>query len=370
MEPFSPNRLTVARERRGLTKKALAEAVNLSAQAITDYETAASQPTPESANRLAFALHFPLGWFYNSSLEDLPQEAVSFRSQARMTARIRAKTLATGQMAYETLSPTFHKHFKFPALDIPFLDAEEPEKSAQLLRDHWKLGQGPITNMVHLLEAKGVEVYWLEADSECVDAVSFWRDNKPFVLLNTTKPAGERERFDLAHELAHLVLHRQAKIGDSRTLEKQAQSFASAFLLPEAQYRSECPRQPIMAQFLPLKKRWGVSIQAQVTRATELNIYTHWQYQTAFKTISMNGWRKQEPQPLPRQESALHKLAFEKLAQKGLTAIDIANQIQIGVEDLFEIAPVSQQFAQRIAISSDIQAVQSEHNHLKLVKFG
>lgn len=344
IEKFSAIRLTAARQRRGLTKKALSEAVWLSAQAITAFENKTAAPSEETVVRMAFALRFPLGWFYSDESEDLPQESISFRARSRLTATTRSVTLATGWTACNSLSPAFQSYFDFPVLDMPNLSGEEPESAAQILRDYWKLGQGPIKNMVHLLEAKGVEVYWLNSDSECVDAVSFWRDNKPFVLLNQAKPAGERERFDLAHELAHLVLHRQAKVPDERAVELEAHRFASAFLLPAVQFRAECPRQPMLAQFLPLKQRWGVSIQAMVRRCVDLGVLSHWQYETAFKAINAKGWRRSEPHQLPRQESALHMLAFERLTKKGIAPRDFAQQVKIAEEDLFEIVPVSQKF--------------------------
>jgi Zn-dependent peptidase ImmA (M78 family)/DNA-binding XRE family transcriptional regulator len=356
LEPFSPNRLTVARERRGLTKKALSEVVGLSAQAITAFEDGSTLPLSDTVTRLAFSLRFPLGWFYSSSLEDLPPDAISFRSRSRMTTSTRAMTLATGQIACDFLSPALQRYFSFPALDLPDLNGDTPERAAKILRDYWKLGQGPIKNMVHLLEAKGIEVYWINLESDCVDAVSFWRDNKPYVLLNLTKPAGERERFDLAHELAHLVLHRQAKIGPERNLETQAHNFASAFLLPETQFRAECPRQPLLTLFLPL-----------VRRATDLGIFTHWQYETASKAINANGWRKKEPLELPRQHSALHTMAFARLQKKGILPCDLAKNIQIGLEDLYEIAPVSQMYAGSLVEQPVISDSERTLGHLRLV---
>lgn len=366
-EPFSPGRLTAARQRRGMTKKAIAEATSVSGQYITALEAGSETPTSEMVSRLSFVLRYPLGWFYAAPIEELPPQSISFRSRARMTATVRDMTIEAGRLASGFISPVFQRQFRLPSTDLPDLSDEEPETAALILRDYWKLGQGPIKNMVHLLEAKGIEVYWLNVASSCVDAVSFWRDDKPFTLLNLAERSGERGRFNAAHELAHLVLHRRAEVVDGRQIEGEADRFASAFLLPARQFRLECPRQPVLTQFIPLKQRWGVSIQAMVRRCTDLNIFTHWQYEVAFKNISANGWRKQEPARLIHESSAIHAMAFDKLASKGIFPKDIAREIQISPEDLYEIAPAAQNVTLRSDIPEHTDVSERVYGHLRLI---
>ena len=95
-------------------------------------------------------------------------------------------------------------------------------------------------NMVHLFEAKGVRVFSLVEDTRTVDAFSVWRGTRPFAFLNTIK-TGEHGRFDAAHELGHLVLHRHG--GPSgRRAEDEANRFASSFLMPAADVIARLPR--------------------------------------------------------------------------------------------------------------------------------
>ncbi|MCX6380423.1 MAG: XRE family transcriptional regulator [Armatimonadetes bacterium] len=368
-ESFAPGRLTAARERRGMTKKAVAEAISVSAPYMTALESGAETPTMEMVSCLSFALRFPIGWFYANPIEELPPQSISFRSRSRMTTKIRDITKQVSRNASVDISPILHQHFRLPLTDLPDLSDEEPEIAAEIIRDYWKLGQGPIKNMVHLLEAKGIEVYWLNVESSCVDAVSFWRDDKPFTLLNLSERSGERGRFNAAHELAHLVLHRRAEIEvvDGRQIEGEADRFASAFLLPARQFRIECPRQPILAQFIPLKQRWGVSIQAMVRRCTDLKVFSHWQYETAFKNISANGWRKHEPTRLEHESSAIHAMAFEKLASKGIYPEDIARQIHISPEDLYEITPAARKVAAHSNSPEVVEASERVYGHLRVV---
>src|SRR5690606_5299417 len=110
---------------------------------------------------------------------------------------------------------------------IPDLSHMDPSSAANALRNYWSLGNGPIQNMVHLLESKGVFVFWLHHDDPALDAISFWKEDKPYVLLNSLKLAGDRARFDAAHELGHLVLHRQSTSLTDKDKEQEANKFAS-----------------------------------------------------------------------------------------------------------------------------------------------
>jgi len=148
-----------------------------------------------------------MGWFSGSELHQPSSQTASFRSQARMAASTRDAALASGALAF-LLNDWLEERFSLPSPDLPDLREEEPEAAAITLRQHWGLGERPIKNMVHLLESKGVRVFSMAEDTTEVDAFSLWRETTPFVFLNTMKSA-ERSRFDAAHELGHLVLHRQ-----------------------------------------------------------------------------------------------------------------------------------------------------------------
>src|SRR4030095_16645232 len=105
----------------------------------------------------------------------------------------------------------------------------DPEAAARSLRQYWGIGEKPIGNMLGLLEVHGVRVFALAEDTASVDAFSFWRDDRPFIFLNNFKTA-EHSLFDSVHELGHLVLHRHGGPQASRSAEREANAFASAFL--------------------------------------------------------------------------------------------------------------------------------------------
>jgi Zn-dependent peptidase ImmA (M78 family)/DNA-binding XRE family transcriptional regulator len=337
---FSPTRLTVARERRGLNKKTLADLVGLTPDAITKFEADQCQPLPETLQRFSFALQFPLGWFSASEIDLLDPKSLSFRSRRSMTAEIRGKATRAGDIAVSVITPELHRRFVLPDPAVPDLSDFGPEHAAELLRREWKLGAGPIENMVHLLEAKGVHTYWMREESPLLNAWSMWHGERPFVMLNIFNNAGCRARFDAAHELAHLVLHRDSVV-EGLQMENEANLFAAAFLLPEDQFRYECPKYPILHAFYPLKGRWGVSIQAMIMRCKSLGIFSDWDTRRAFQEITSRGWKKAEPKELAikREESRLQKMIATRLEAKNINASGLAKELHITSADLLDQMP-------------------------------
>jgi len=114
-----------------------------------------------------------------------------------------------------------------------------PRQQPGMLRQYWLLGERPIKNVAHLLEAKGVRVYSLMERNVEVDAFSLWRNDTPFIFINTRKSA-EHSRFDAAHDLGHLVLHRHGG-PRGQNAEREAQAFAAAFLMPKSSVLAVAP---------------------------------------------------------------------------------------------------------------------------------
>lgn len=345
-EDFSPRRLTVARQRREYTKKDLAGAVNVTAQMVTFYEDGRHTPEVATARQIAEVLDFPLAFFYGDEVDAIPLDAISFRSRRAMTAKVRDKTTASGEVAASIVSPALARRFRLPLPALPDLHGETPEAAAQALRAQWGLGQAPVTNVVHLLESMGVQIYWFKEESPFVDAVSFWRDVQPFVLLSQRDRGGERARFDLSHELGHLVLHRRVENLDGQQIENEADRFASSFLMPADQFRAECPKFPTLNQLLNMKERWKVSLQAMVRRCRDTGVLSQWQYECAFRQISTNGWRVQEPGKLNWETSAIHKQVMDRLVDKRVYPEDLARDVHLTVDELAAYIPTINQYRQ------------------------
>jgi Zn-dependent peptidase ImmA (M78 family) len=236
----------------------------------------------------------------------------------------------------------------FPEVKVPQIspssnsgryDPEEIELAAEECRKLWQLGVGPLSNVVSLLEAHGITVCRHELNGETVEAFSFWSGNRPFVVLSSQKDSAARSRFDAAHELGHLILHRWIgadELEDPKKLkdiEREADRFASAFLLPRKSFQAEIFTTRLDA-FVSLKRRWNVSIQAMVYRCKQLELFDEDQVTNLYKQISARRWRSREPlddpQEVPLEQPRLLRRAVEMLVSAGFKMADeIAADLKI-----------------------------------------
>jgi Zn-dependent peptidase ImmA (M78 family)/DNA-binding XRE family transcriptional regulator len=328
---FSPGRLTLARQRRKLTKKSLAEAMGLDQKTVIRYEGGEAAPSGDTLASLAKTLQFPVDFFLGPDIDEPQPGAASFRSLSTMPARDRDAALAAGSLAF-VLSDWVAERFTLPDQDLlEFKEGTETESAARALRQKWGIGERPIRHMIRLLEAKGVRVFSLVENTRTVDAFSLWRRDVPYIFLNTTKTA-ERSRFDAAHELGHLVLHKHGG-PQGREAEEQANQFASAFLIPEAQVRAKLPRVHALNQLVEAKKYWGVSVAALNYRLHKLGITTEWQYRTFCIQIT-DRFGQSEPQGLERERSAILEKVFQALRAEGMPKQRIADSLSLPVAEL------------------------------------
>lgn len=324
---FNPSRLVLARKRRGLSKTALAAASSISVRSLGYYESGEVEPSDEHLERLAFKLELPTTFFFGTDIEEIMLDAASFRSLSTMTAAQRDSALAAGSFAVN-LSKWIESRFELPAPSVPSLRGFEPETAARALRAEWGLGERPIRNVVHLLEAHGVRVFSLPVDSAKVDAFSVWHRNVPFMFLNPKKSA-ERGRTDSGHELGHLTLHSHG-VPRSREAELEADAFASAFLMPAGDVLAHAPRARMISvtTIHQLKKRWGVSAIALVHRLKRLSVITEWQYRSFCIQLSQAGYRRREDE-MPRDTSQVFAKVFSMLRSEGITRSAIARDLSL-----------------------------------------
>jgi Zn-dependent peptidase ImmA (M78 family)/DNA-binding XRE family transcriptional regulator len=330
---FTPSRLSLARRRRGLTKVQLAKDTGLTVKSITDYESERTEPLPETVERLAAALNFPVSFFDAPDIPEITPEATTFRALSKLTAGKRDQALSAATLALD-----FHRwisaRFRLPTLNMPdHLGGEDPERAAEILRAEWRLGEKPIPNMIHLLEAHGVRVFSLAEDYAEVDAFAAWDNGIPFVFLNTFK-SSERSRMDAAHELGHLILHRHGPTTRSREIEQEAKQFASAFLMPKSGVLSSAPTFPSMEQLISVKRKWKVSLAAIAFRLHDLDAITDWHYRSLCIDIARLGYRKSEPNEIERENSQLLRKVMATLRDEGTSIVDIARALHLPTQEL------------------------------------
>lgn len=308
---FVPERLRLARQRRGLTLTKLSEISGISTRTLSSYENDEYHPPQESLDALAGHLSVLPEFFQRESIDVLPPETVSFRKLSKTTAAKRDAALAAATITLE-FADWIHSKFVLPNPTVPTLDKLDPETAADVIRTRWGLGVKPISNMVHLLEAHGVRVFNIAAECREIDAFSFYRDEVPYIFLSTDK-TGERQRFDAAHELGHLVLHSDGGQDrpQGRAKEAEANRFAAALLMPADGVLSQSMRNATLDRILAARSYWRVSAMAMTHRLRELELLTEWMYRSTCVTLSEMGYRKAEPGGIvPETSQVLRKVLF------------------------------------------------------------
>lgn len=357
---FNPLRLTLARKRRGMKKRELAEKIGLTEKSVSNYEAGSQEPESATLSKLSEALRFPEAFFFGDDPEVPTPDVASFRSLSKMSAPQRDSALGAGAVAL-LLNDWIESRFQLPDPDVPDLgreggssrgargdqsskeaepyptraSAQDPEAAAGMLRAHWGMGEQPVKNMIALLESKGVRVYSLAIDAKEVDAFSMWKGGRPFVFLNTFKSA-EHCRFDAAHELGHLVMHQHAQ-PQGPDLEREANAFASAFLMPKASVLALAPRSATMPSLIRHKKHWLVSVAALNYRLHALGLTSDWTYRTLCIQIAQAGYRGKEPESINHEKSLVLEKVFTALRDEGLGKADVARQLTIPPEEINEL---------------------------------
>lgn len=322
---LNPSRLKAARKLRGWTITKLADVSGLSTKSLSTYENDRQDPELATVLRLAEALNVSPGFLTSDDLDEIPLGSVSFRAMSKMTARTRDRGLASARIAL-LLDAWICERFDLPAPDVPTLSGREPETAAQEVRARWGLGEDPISNVIHLLEAHGVRVFSLTHDNRDLDAFCTTWQGQPYVFLGMGKSA-ERSRFNAVHELGHLVLHGEDNVPHGSVSEDEANRFAAAFLMPRSSVMAQGLRNAQADRLLHAKRKWGVAAMAMAHRANELGLMTEWSYRTACVDLSRMGYRRGEPGGLPRESSQLLTKVFQQLRGAGSGVRDIARDL-------------------------------------------
>jgi Zn-dependent peptidase ImmA (M78 family)/transcriptional regulator with XRE-family HTH domain len=305
---FQPVRLVEARDARGLSQVALGELIGMTSSNVSRWEAGGQLPEPEAVEALGKATNLPLAFFVRQAPAhgDAP---MFFRSMASTTQMMRRRARARLRWAQD-ISLTLQEWVDLPAVDVPQFDAadyreirdEDIEEIAIACRKRWGLGNGPISDVLLVLENAGICVIKEEIGSATMDGLSNWSDadGRPYILIAADKDTCTRSRLDAVHELGHLVLHRNLRektLNDAaafKEIERQAFQFAGAFLLPAETFAAEI-WSPALNTFLVIKERWKVSIGAMVKRCGTLGLMTEEYERRLWKHYSARGWRKNEP---------------------------------------------------------------------------
>lgn len=345
-----PERIKEAREGRGLTLDSFSEVLGVSRQAVAQYETGQISPSADIMGKIVAETEQPLSFFTSAPARVGELGTPFWRSLKRMEFHHRRRIVRRLQWASD-ICALVERFVELPAVNLPHVDfdpeidgVDKIEAAAEALRAHWKLGLGPIRHLATVLEENGVIVVREPVRCADMDAVSCWLGGRPFVLLSDEVASGPRDLFNLAHELGHVLLHAGVEVNSTNLdrIEKQANRFAGAFLLPRASFSREVLGTSI-GFFKTLKERWGVAIAAMAYRCKDLGVLNENQFSYLFRQMNAQRIRKVEPldDHFPVNKPGLLPEAIRMIVEHGVyTREQIETALGLNLRDVESLCGV------------------------------
>jgi Zn-dependent peptidase ImmA (M78 family)/DNA-binding XRE family transcriptional regulator len=304
-------RIKAARILAGLSQDDLGGKLGVTKMAISKYENGGVIPNSTALIALSKALDIKIEYFFRSMSVTLSKP--SYRCRKALAQKEETRILGKTTEWLERYLMVEHLTDTEKPLTLPkpehcrIKTVGDIEKIAHKIRKEWNLGSDPIENIMDVLEQHGIKVGVVEAP-ESFDALTLWYNDKcPVIVVNKHFP-GDRQRYNLAHELGHLVLHIESDL----ETEIAAHRFAGAFLVPDDMAVRELGPQRNVLDFRELyilKHKYGMSMAAWIHRAVDLGIITqaaakrHWIY------MRTKGWHKIEPHTqVPAESPTLMRL--------------------------------------------------------------
>jgi Zn-dependent peptidase ImmA (M78 family)/DNA-binding XRE family transcriptional regulator len=317
-------RILQARRLAGLSSRALAKQAGVSAMAISKYERDENTPGSDVLLRLAKALNVRTEYFFRPAtvrlegVEFRKRKALSSAEENRIVADVCDK-LERWAALDEIFPPSPEMAFRVPgAVPGAIASLEEIEDVALAVRDAWALGHNPIPDLVDTLEEHGIRVIVTPLiGNKHFDGLAAHVGEMPVIAIGAFWP-GDRQRFTLAHELGHLVMH--GRLSDAVNEEKACDRFAGAFLAPRDVVLAALghKRNWIEPRELSLlKAEFGLSMAGWSYRARDLSILNKTTHGKYWGFLRKRGWDKQEPGgSYPSEHSRLFEIrVYRALAE-------------------------------------------------------
>ena len=340
----------LARTAAGLSLRGLEAAIDnrVTAQAISKYERNEAMPSSDTLIALADALDVSVDYLVGD--QEMVLGRVDFRTKAigskRQKAQVEAKVLGMLEpyLAIEGLLDLPSLEWDKPR-DAPYPvvnDLMEADRGARALRYHWGLGIEPSSNLVEILEERGIKVLATKLtniDGLTVQVRRAGGGPVPVMVVNS-QDWGERQRFTIAHELGHMLLSVRRGLAN-QAVEKAANRFAGAFLMPAEALWSEVGKRRTAigwGELFLLKQLFCVSVQALTYRCRDLGIFSQSLFQRLFGEFERQGWRHppyEEPFATKGEKPRRFKrLCLRSLAEGAITEPKAAELLGTSVRQL------------------------------------
>lgn len=297
--------LALVREARGWTQRELASRASVNQSTISKAENGLADLKGDLLRAVADALECPVALLTHPAPEfGLDVSCLHHRRRAsQLTMVAKNKIEAIAHLSRLSVERLLAGYYDAPVTisRVEEIDPPDAVAVAAVTRDELRLPAGPVGDLVGALESAGVVVLERPLGSTAQDAVSSWPHgpgHRPLLIISSGL-SGDRQRFTIAHELGHLVMHRIP--GDDQ--EAQADLFAASLLAPADEIRPALQHLTTaqLRRLIELKPVWGMSIAALVRRAYDLGEISERQYREFQLRLNRLGWKSSEPINVPSE---------------------------------------------------------------------
>lgn len=293
---FSGKKLKAARMYRGKTIEQLAQESNINKKDVLAFEEDKYKPVVENEMKLSNTLKFPREYFFENDNIKVIVESTHIRPESPIP-RVEEISHKEKLVMTHKLISFIEGYIRFPEINIPddLSKYDDMEELATKVRRFWELGDGPIGNMVSLLEANGISISAMNVDKK--GALSFTqkqsieRNPRYLISLGNDRKSATIRNYDLAYELAYIVSV-EAGISSKKFSKDE---FACAFLLPKEAFFEDLENVNEIQDYVELKKKWIVPISAMVLRSYQIGVINYKKYMYLIKEMEKQGWLKKEP---------------------------------------------------------------------------
>jgi Zn-dependent peptidase ImmA (M78 family)/DNA-binding XRE family transcriptional regulator len=336
MNKTNNNMFVLAREARGYTQTELSKELGLTQGTLSKIELGLNEPSKDNLSQISDKLNFPISFFYK---DDLIFNANDI--YYRKIHNIRKKSISKAEALMNIIKISVDKLLKNIEMPDPNyinwnIDIHGTPSSAALkLREYWNIPKGRIDNITQIIENNGIIIIEFDFEIDKMDGISmFTRHQTPIIFINKNIP-GCRQRFTIAHELGHIILHLKKIIPQSRDVEKEAWEFAAEFLIPKREFLSNVYKFDLTS-LGALKSYWKVSMSALIYRAKSLNLLSENQARYLWQQMSALGYKIKEPIEfnIPKETPQTLKLILDEyFNQLSISKTELANLLQISLDD-------------------------------------
>jgi Zn-dependent peptidase ImmA (M78 family)/transcriptional regulator with XRE-family HTH domain len=352
-------RIKQGRILRGFSQEQLGKKIGITRQAISNCEKDTISLNMANLLKVSEILELPLSFFYKPPTENNSDKMIFFRSKD-IPKKTKEQLREEINVFDKEVVKYFEQYVKLPSINLPDLSyilknstynykKETIIEICKKIREHWGLANKPIDNLSYILQANGFIISRQYIDQDKTDAFSQKLDNN-YIFISGNKECAVRSRFDLAHELGHLILHDNIEIDEfeDKIIEKDADLFASEFLYPSEVFLEDIQDYSLgFERFIELKEKWKVSIQLLVRKCKDLDVISEEKYIYFQKRISFNKWRKKEPldDRILLEKPRLFEDVIELLIEKDILAKkDILMNIDLEKKDIIKYCNLEDDF--------------------------